>query len=94
MSHTPGPWRIECDGDTRYSDWNMVGADGTSLMCNTQYYPWTPTKDEDWHLIVAAPELLAALKLLVEDREADGYGSEEPALTAKLAIAKAEGGAK
>jgi len=25
-------------------------------------YPWTPDKDDDWRLIAAAPDMLAALK--------------------------------
>lgn len=60
VSHTPGPWRVtEEDGDRE-----LLAANGESLMCDLQYYPWTPASDADWRLIAAAPELLEALTMI------------------------------
>lgn len=62
-THSPGPWEL-C-----YEMGNSVikTADGESIMCDMTYYPWVPEEEEDWRLIAAAPELLAAL---TECREA------------------------
>ncbi len=47
-------------------------------------------KRESQRLLAAAPELLAALRYMVENAEADGW-SELMLSDAKAAIAKAEG---
>ena len=60
MAPTPGPWRLHFDEDhVRH-----IKTDTTpgSLMCDMQYYPWCPDNLDDWHLIAAAPDLLAALR--------------------------------
>lgn len=54
---TPEPWTMtEEEGD-----WYLRAPDGESMMCDTQYYPWTPGRAEDWQLIAHAPTDLAAL---------------------------------
>lgn len=86
---TPGPWKVDYDGPSRPI---IVTASRTILSISAyEYGRWGSydLEEADARLIAAAPELLDALKMLVADREADGYGSEEPALTAKAVIAKA-----
>lgn len=63
--HSKGPWYVDntADGNTHIRD-----ANGNSLMCDEQYYPWVPDNPADWELIAAAPDLLAALKDLVKAR--------------------------
>ncbi len=56
-THSTGPWQISYErGDTF-----IKTADNERIMCDMTYYPWVPDNDADWHLIAAAPELLAAL---------------------------------
>lgn len=51
--HTKGPWELRFrDGDR-----HIYSADGNSLMCDMQYYPWCPENDADWSLIAAAPTM-------------------------------------
>jgi len=62
MSHTPGPWTINHrDGSTK------LDTPEGCIMCDEQYYPWTPDKDEDWRLIAASPDMLALLKRYVAE---------------------------
>ena len=92
MSHTPGPWRAEIL-DEGFSDWRLfmpnpqLPGGEECVMCNTTYYPWTPTNQDDWRLIAAAPELLAALNRVLHLYE-DGSDTW-PSI--QLLIAKAEG---
>lgn len=95
MSHTPGPWRFEHDPDGSMSEHDdplgvrYIRSDGHmgALMGGTKYYPWTPDNVDDWYLIAAAPDLLNALKSLM-DSEGDVH---EKVVAARNAIAKAEG---
>lgn len=95
--HTPGPWSfLRQDGDQHRE---ICAATGESLMGDVQYYPWAPDRDEDWALIAAAPEMLEALKLMVEfyedadhDEEAKAFPTENcPICRAKAVIRKAGG---
>jgi hypothetical protein len=83
MSHSKGPWRAEpMPRDGRIYIWsNGLKIAEVIALADFDF--------DNAKLITAAPELLTALKLMVADREADGYGSREPALTAKAALAKA-----
>jgi hypothetical protein len=55
--HTPGPWVFTTErGD------NVIRGGGKTLMNDTQYYPYCPDDDADWHLIASAPDLLQALR--------------------------------
>ena len=100
-SHTPGPWHC-----------------GTSLNCPGQFFIGQPghcvtlahvhnfpddQREANARLIAAAPDLLAALKLMLDaDVYADGEGivsiansntrkGERAVLAARAAIARAEG---
>lgn len=72
--------------------------DGNLSICNTEFYPWIDATDGDWQLISAAPDLLAALKIL-HDETADyikinnlGDPHHNKSMQyARDAIAKAEG---
>jgi len=85
-THTPGPWHTQ--GCTIYAGKNRVAQ--TWDTCDD--LP-TPTMEADADLIAAAPELLAALKSLVEDFERIIGRPIEAEHEAKAAIAKATGGA-
>ena len=38
-----------------------------SLMCDEEYYPWCPDKDEDWGLIASAPQDIDTLVKFAEE---------------------------
>lgn len=110
MSHTPGPWIFSHDADGSWSEHDdplgvrYIRAAGKmgALLGGVKYYPWTPDNVDDWTLIAAAPDLLAALKAQSRD---DGEcfcevgignpnmrGEHSPACKQALdAIRKAEG---
>lgn len=99
MAHTPGPWTLGSEG------WGRKGAFGTpsqrfkrvrSKDCEVARV-WCSDDDStpspDLMLIAAAPELLAALRQIVED-VGDGFNCDPDAETLAqcwLAINKAEG---
>jgi hypothetical protein len=85
--HTPGPWRTEIDGE-------LVGPLGGFMPVGGGCYgsPWMTgiteeARKADARLIAAAPELLEALRSMLEDDDHD-----EAKRKARAAIAKAEGG--
>jgi hypothetical protein len=88
--HTPGPWFAKRAGDGRYFEW-YVGRDGGNCSIAEDITdPVTRDPSEaNAHLIAAAPDLLEALKMMMEG------GLEGPTSqateTALAAIAKAEG---
>ena len=96
-AHTPGPWV-----SAPFS--SIVGAPVVSQQGRTVAkvsYPYTPGMPQaaidecvaNGHLIAAAPDLLAALKLIeAEASLADvlGYGWDKARAAARAAIAKAE----
>lgn len=81
--HTPGPWNTQAKLDGTYG----VGMGQVSYASNIK-------KFEDARLIACAPELLEAVKGLLDYVPADG-GSDNRTLRAdiKALIAKAGGGA-
>jgi hypothetical protein len=86
-THTPGPWTI-ADDRSGY----VFGSGETVLACARGY------SNADVHLIAAAPDLLAALRRMINDF-ASYADEEDPDQTsfgatiraARAAIAKAEG---
>jgi hypothetical protein len=85
---TPGPWK-KTPGQTSI---RITGADGYAVAAVRAKYPRTPDhraiRDANASLIVAAPELLEALKALIEH-----LSKEKPGIrfqVAEAAIAKAE----
>jgi hypothetical protein len=102
MTHTPGPWIVERWIKSDETGWGIVAADGTKLL-EIMRVKWQGTlaneniSDDDMALILAAPDMLAALKLLaaiVDTMIADdpGSGLHEQVRQARAIIAKAEGG--
>ena len=84
--HTPGPWFIErrtYDNETTY--YGVTASDGHGWSGN-RYMSVSGCIDEhDARLIAAAPELLEALRDLLEQTGLDGWRAEK----ARDAIAKA-----
>lgn len=88
-AHTPGPWKVGPHGDT-------VEAHGDDLLCmyetNGADDPVNLPFKANAHLIAAAPELLAALKLFMTCYPAAICAlSDEMQQSIRAAIAKAEG---
>lgn len=97
VKYTPGPWTLQpYDGDEEWcqGDWVIKDATGTSIMGDTPYYPWHSSNPNDARLIAAAPEMLEALKAVVDDLGHFTEVSESIFHSLHLAdraIAKAEG---
>jgi len=102
MTHTPGPWRIETDttliwGNCDSDDMTSYGMGYPVADCQhpRSWRRDRPTEaeiDGNARLIVAAPDLLTALKGLltaIDSTEFDGNALRECAV-ARAAIAKAE----
>ena len=91
--HTPGPWFAKRAGDGGYFEW-YVGRDGENCSIAEDIAdPMTRDPSEaNAHLIAAAPELLEALKMMLEG----GLEGPTPQAieTALATIAKAEGRAE
>jgi len=89
--HTPGPWQYMQDGNEPY--WSIGMAGGNPAAGNAMVY----TCVEDARLIAVAPELLAALKELMELYAAgqmtiEGDNGQDPVIAgAECVIARAEG---
>ena len=88
MTHTPGPWLLEADEVTA-NDGDVIVAD-LGLFNSCVADEW----QGNGRLIAAAPNLLAALKLIVQTHDMTCKG-EDCGISgidlAKAAIAKAEG---
>ncbi|MBN6350370.1 hypothetical protein JZM10_02675 [Providencia rettgeri] len=83
FKHTPAPW----DLNKRQDGFNIVDGDNSGFVAHVP-------KQDNAHLIAAAPELLEALIELTESAKQaiDGLGDLSDAIdTAKAAIAKALG---
>lgn len=96
--HTPGPWEVSTiEGE----DVLMVGGgeDGSAIVADVRTgWNGLGMDEANARLIASAPEMLAALKELLDQLEGIGIpewsGAEGLCLTqARAAIAKAEGGA-
>lgn len=81
MAHTPGPWTVQ-EGEVTAAEGDVIIAEmvGRGRPCAVE----NPIEAEaNARLIAAAPDLLAALRLIVEH-------SGDPLKVAMAAIAKAE----
>jgi len=67
VTHTPRPWTVERWIKKDETGWRIVGADGKKLL-EIMYVKWQGTLanedigEDDMALILAAPDMLAALK--------------------------------
>ena len=92
-AHTKGPWHIAAhtaetpDSILPGCDWSVYGSDEkrTSVCFEGA---WTECAAANARLIAAAPDLLAALKVIVE---VGGIGPDDMFDDARDAIARAEG---
>lgn len=95
--HTPGPWviaRMRFGRDVEVTTQDRIGRSiGPICEMDTDFTGSIgPEQEANATLIAAAPELLEALKHMVEAYAFD-YGEDCPAtMQARAAIAKAEGG--
>ena len=87
MSHTPGPWEATKQFGNQDLRANVATLGSYRIVCNAKH--GTLKEDGDARLIAAAPELLVALKWMVDEFD-HGHGLE-PVKAARAAIAKAEG---
>ncbi len=60
MAHTPGPWTYHKNKGVRSID----APSCRFLFDDERYYPSCSENEDDWPLIAAAPDLLAACKAL------------------------------
>ena len=89
--HTPGPWRERAMPGRKTTAW-ISGGDGNLITEISGARRLPEENAANAALIAAAPEMLAALKNLVNDALANGMHSSEPRIIeARQAIAKAEG---
>lgn len=100
--HTPGPWTVgkRCgqevdinapDGDPQlgYSSWSRMAV---VYGCDGQPETGSRVVEANARLIAAAPDLLVALRELLEEGRGSTYPASECLLdAAEAAIAKAEG---
>jgi hypothetical protein len=103
MSHSSAPWTFSHTLDLGMSEQDdpngvrMIEDDkGRPLLVGSKYYPSTPDDLDDWHLIAAAPDLLAECKALRAEVQShnDDYHhvtSKERLASVDAVIAKAEG---
>lgn len=107
-AHTPGPWFWALDADNQPTSLRQSGSGDTVIHPQAEQsdyglssHEWNDVSEADARLIAAAPDLLEALKALVNNYEGVcgnlPFGmmgrsqiAEDPA-PARAAIAKAEG---
>lgn len=81
MMHTPGPWRLEKDGDTINIRQDIDSFTTTTLATVWGLFKHCEMYEANAHLIAAAPEMLEALtlaKIMIEShakhlRNGSGY---------------------
>ena len=106
-AYTPGPWRVKQTGFTYFRDLTILGEDwhgeetpiAAALVRNALHPYGRADKaraeiEANARLIAAAPELLAALEALCEDKYLADPINADRMRNAREAIAKATGGAE
>ena len=93
IKHTPGPWWVE-GGDPNAAQgadqWPNIHADGYEVVGAQGLYGDYDTDMANARLIAAAPDLLAALMMVLDDPQALD-GRPRTAECVRAAIAKATG---
>ncbi len=91
--HTPGPWRVQ-DCSHAYGDIEVILGDDFKIYIPLMATDWSPEKKlrmkASAHLLAAAPDLLAALKMYANQYDAPGEDTSPEYIAAQAAIAKAE----
>jgi hypothetical protein len=85
---TPGPWFQDKYGNVMTQSGSTLVTDGVALGSRS-----TDETKANARLIAAAPELLEALKSLLNYANLGAYQRADTVKAARAAIAKAEGGA-
>ena len=61
---TSAPWTFTDEGN-----WQLEMSDKGCQMCDEQYYPWTPDREEDWNFMEVARNNWDALLDRIEELE-------------------------
>lgn len=86
MTTSPAPWHYDAEHVNVYDD------EGRNVAARPIYSSCAATTEEaDMRLISAAPDLLAALELVLETHSPTGGSAKAAADKARAAIAKAKG---
>jgi len=90
-NHTPGPWTIDKTGTASYPNMTaIIDCDGDAIAHVCPY--WKGAGLENARLISAAPDLLEALKYIVQWKDkAGGWSPEVARDMANWAIKKTRG---
>ena len=94
-SYTPGPWKLTQESVD--PAWHIITANGGRIIANVHVEPGNAMDLANAHMVVAAPEMLSALKALVTilDEQADELSDANIAYlpeieSARAALASAE----
>lgn len=87
MPHTPGPWRVVHTADDR----TFIDTEESNDSFIAQVDRNAPEYEDNAQLIAAAPELLEALKRIIEWDDTGCDPSRAVLRAARAIIAKAEG---
>jgi len=93
-THTPGPWMASQAFFFGHDSWQITGTNGDTSPFLCHLIDDTPDYAANARLIAAAPELLAALEALCEDKYLADPINADRMRAARAAIAKAKGGAQ
>jgi len=88
MGHTPGPWKFDKWNDEKLEALILMDCDHPD---GWRFGAWMDTRNEaNARLIAAAPEMLEALKMVLEVglAEEDGAGTVESVVYKAIAAAK------
>lgn len=66
-----GPWRIQWPVPSAGECRKIRTAEGTAIMGDATYYPWTTERTADWFLMTASPEMYEFIESIQLDSAAD-----------------------